>query len=325
MFVGMQEYACYRLRLIKFDRQEYSYRAAAFALNHAGLLYSVSYNISTFEKTMFMKIILNEVDPHPFRSSAYTSPVARLYNKKTRLARYNYFSLTYYIVRNYFLPAPYKTDCIDYRVQGFIDAEDCIKKCLINSSLAAFDRYPYSVLEAEPLNLKIFNVGILKRNETVSKMLYRLERRCQLKCKKVGCFLRYTITQVTKDPDNDIMTFNVLIPQLPSYTIKFRPRMQFIEYFIYVLSCFGTWFGLSVLSLNPFKRSIWMPAEMAAQIRRNSRPPDVLRKQTEHYNKSCVYCSQSRIILMSEARQRLQMLLSLVGKFKQNGDVRERV
>lgn len=309
---------------MKFDKQEYSYRAAAFALSNAGLLYSVSYNISTFEKALFMKIILNEADSRPFRSSAYTSPVARLYNKKNQLARYNYFSLTYYIVRNYFLSAPYKTNCIDYNKLGFMDAEDCIKKCLANSSTAVFDRYPYSVLEEERLRFKIFNINILKRNATVSKLLYRMERKCQSKCKQLGCVLSYTITQVTKDPNNDVMTFNVLIPQLPSYTIKFRPKMQFLEYFIYVLSCFGTWFGLSVLSLNPCKQSIWVPEKQAEERGAGRRPANVFKQQTEHYNKSCVYCSQTRIILISEVKQRLQLVLRFIKSTKQSEDVRDR-
>lgn len=317
----LQEYLCYRVRMVKFESQEYNYRSAAFALSHAGILYSVSYNISTFERAMFMKIILNEFDSRPFRSAAYTSPVARLYNPKTQLARYNYFTLTYYIVRNHFLSAPYSTDCVDYSKMGFLDAEDCIKKCLSAHSLQAFDRFPYSALEEEALNDKIFSVGILKRNASVTKMLYRYERKCESKCKRVGCVLSYTITKVTKDPNNDLMTFNIMIPQLPSYSIKFRPRMQFIEYFIYVLSCFGTWFGLSVLSLNPFQKQIWIPetaVEETGKKRAAGRTLDVMKKQSEMYDKCCVYCSQTRIMLVSETRERMRLLFLLISSFKQN-------
>lgn len=317
----LQEYLCYRIRLVKFESQDYNYRSAAFALSHAGILYSVSYNVSTFKKAMFMKIILNEYDSRPFRSSAYTSPVARLYNPQTELGRYNYFTLTYYVVRNHFLPAPYRTKCVDYEGLGIMDAEDCIKKCLKASSLDAFDRFPYSVLETEALSDKIFTIGLLKRNATVTKLLYRYERKCQSKCKQVGCTLSYTITQVTKDPNNDLMTFNIMIPQLPSYTIKFRPRMQFIEYFIYVLSCFGTWFGLSVLSLNPFQKKIWLSdsehTDPDIRLKRTGdRSVDVMKKQSEMYDKCCVYCSQTRIMLISETRERVRLLMHLMSSFK---------
>lgn len=32
------------------------------------------------------------------------------------------------------------------------------------------------------------------------------------------------------------------------------PVMTFIDYFSLMCACFGTWFGLSFLSLNPFRR-----------------------------------------------------------------------
>lgn len=43
-----------------------------------------------------------------------------------------------------------------------------------------------------------------------------------------------------------------MIPEEPWIDVVYKPIMTSTEYVTYVLSCFGTWFGLSVLTLNPF-------------------------------------------------------------------------
>ena len=44
----------------------------------------------------------------------------------------------------------------------------------------------------------------------------------------------------------------VMIPEEPWINVVYKPIMTSTEYVTYVLSCFGTWFGLSALTLNPF-------------------------------------------------------------------------
>jgi hypothetical protein len=78
-----------------------------------------------------------------------------------------------------------------------------------------------------------------------------------------------------------------------------------------------------VLSLNPFKKSIWMSEEKPEEEHMRRKEKDFLQKQTEHYNKSCVYCSQTRIILTNEVRQRLQLVLHLISNLKQIRGMRE--
>jgi hypothetical protein len=290
-------------------------------------LYSVSFNISpSFETVQFLKIIVNEHDQRPFRSAAFTPLVERFFNNKTKLARYNWFTTTYYIVTNELLPAPYATKCMDYSTLGYLDSEDCTKKCLIRQSMIAFQRYPYSIYEGQPLNNKIITVSQLQTNSSMNKMLYRFESKCMKECKKFGCNLNYTITQVTKDPNNDYITFNVHIPQFPNYFIKFRAKLSFIEYFIYVLSCFGTWFGLSILSLNPFRYKEWLDKILQHQApnlnagcqEEVTRPrKGVIRRLDILNSRTCIYCSQTRIIILSEMKQRLKLLQYLISQYQQ--------
>lgn len=322
----LQEFICYRVELSKYVNQEYHYRSVAFALTHPGLLYSVSFNISPhFESVQSLKIIVNEQHERPFRSAAFTPSVGRFFDNRTKLSRYNWFTTTFYILTNELMPPPYQTKCLDYSTLGFIDHEDCTKKCLIKECLRAFQRYPYSVYEKEALNEKIITLSQLHANASMSKMLYRFERKCAKQCNRKGCAISYTVTHVTKDPNNDFMTFNVLIPQFPNYFIKFHPKLSFIEYFIYVLSCFGTWFGLSILSLNPCNYKEWLDKILHHQHPENNQESNdgptrtrkgVLGRVNAMNDRTCLYCSQTRIIVLSDLKQRLSLLEYLMSQYR---------
>lgn len=326
----LQEYLCYLINFTTYAGNEYHYRSVAFALTHPGLIYSVVFNISSFPRVQFVKMILNENDQRPLRSAAFTSTVTRFYNSETGDGRYNWFTMTYFLVKSTLLPKPYPTECVDWREFGHLDSEDCTQKCLVKHSLEKFGRYPYVAYVDQPIDHPILTRQHLL-NASVNRFLYRFEKWCTNRCRQLGCKLSYTITRVTRDPDNEVLTFNILVPQLPNYIITNYPRLPLIEYFIYVLSCFGTWFGLSVLSLNPFRYQEWIKDTIAIighhhhpilenvtsfdggtyGIKRVKRNPIQVRAE-QAYHRSCVYCIQSRVLLLNEVKERLNMVQVLL-------------
>ena len=52
------------------------------------------------------------------------------------------------------------------------------------------------------------------------------------------------------------LEFFTFIPSEPSIIVKSKEILTMTEYISFVLSTFGTWFGISVLALNPFKINI---------------------------------------------------------------------
>src|SRR5688572_27676241 len=49
------------------------------------------------------------------------------------------------------------------------------------------------------------------------------------------------------------MVFIINLPREPAMTINHLPELRLVEFLVYIFSCFGTWFGLSILHLNPLK------------------------------------------------------------------------
>ena len=136
------------------------------------------------------------------------------------------------------LPAPFTSDCVDYPKIGFQSSNDCIKACLVNSTLEHFKKLPFSVIVEEPLEFKhISNSDVT--NRTFTRMLNKFESSCQTECRKDDCYEEYSITRIRLEPLPQKMMFTVEAPREPSYTITFHEKLGLTEYLIYVLSCFG--------------------------------------------------------------------------------------
>lgn len=89
------------------------------------------------------------------------------------------------------------------------------------------------------------------KNETISRKLLQIEKECKKRCPRRACHAHYTITKLIVNHLEDFHGINVELPQDPFISVKHRPSLLFAEFLVYIMSCFGTWFGLSVYALNP--------------------------------------------------------------------------
>src|SRR5438270_6934839 len=62
--------------------------------------------------------------------------------------------------------------------------------------------------------------------------------------------MKISLTNFYSLLDNET-SFIINIPRDPFITINYKPQILLMEFLVYVLSCFGTWFGISVFKLNP--------------------------------------------------------------------------
>lgn len=75
---------------------------------------------------------------------------------------------------------------------------------------------------------------------------------CDSECRQEPCHITYTKSNMVVTV-HDIAQFIVKIPPEPFTKVTCHPSIRLIEFLVYILSCFGTWFGISVLGLNPLK------------------------------------------------------------------------
>lgn len=204
---------------------------------------------------------------------------------------------------------------------GIFSAIECRNVCLLNRTLSRIKKIPFSITvwnateiylsyiesgEFTPevdfaidfyatrqefysslMNFKhLSNLDMAKAD--ISDRMVAIEDECNRECFRPDCYETLTMTKVYYDyPEKEEsvekipLTFEVMVPTKPSIRIIHGVKMSLTEYLVSVLSCFGIWFGLSVLSVNPFKLTLDF-ASRAAQHRRPHKPYcERVRKQLE--------------------------------------------
>lgn len=90
-------------------------------------------------------------------------------------------------------------------------------------------------------------------NQSEIKTYARLTKTCLETCKLRACDYQVWTTLNLDHFETDTLVMWFLLPIWPISRIEHRPLFGLNDYIIYVMSCLGTWLGLSVIAMNPVK------------------------------------------------------------------------
>ena len=189
----------------------------------------------------------------PFVSRQFSSPAEYFFaDKHVRVS--NSISATPSDTRIISLESPYETGCANVSEES---QYLCEFECLLDVMS------PYNRLPSWHLILEGFDYGDRKltslgdsRNDTLRELLDNKTHACYKNCfARPPCDLSYTRTlaSVSKMGD-DALNLRSLSPPDPDVVSTEVATMSFIDFFTYICSCFGTWFGVCFLSLDRFCR-----------------------------------------------------------------------
>ena len=149
---------------------------------------------------------------------------------------------------------PYdKYSCDSYPNQYFNCFANCIKEMTINK----LKRVPYSVFIDEPLNLKMISY-LMVQNKTFSKLISSISSKCKKQCPTHSCLYSYCMTMARTTTSMDSVTkekgstIRVETTGQPNVFVNYHPSLPLLDFIIYILSSLGTWFGLVIISCDPF-------------------------------------------------------------------------
>lgn len=242
------EVFCYRTHLA-VDKN-FDFKTVANAMSFKGLIFQ---NLFPYE--LFDDGVLNWLMPvvHPRTGNGDDS---RMYSNLQPAGSRdrNFFKVSYSIISRTLLPAPYDTKC--YAAGGY-NVHECIKRCLVNRTTDYMNRLPFTLLFSEKdarmyTGYRLIDPHIL--NTTENELLVQFSQECFARCPQTCTDTDYiTSLEFThKVTALNGISFQLSIPSRPSINIEHKPSLPFNEYVIYVLSCLGTWLGVSVIGLNPF-------------------------------------------------------------------------
>ena len=147
------------------------------------------------------------------------------------------------------LQKPFDTDC----VEDFEKSEAvCRRKC----NIALFEKhniFPPNEVSVKPLPVQHLNSLTLK-NQSLIQDLKTGDEKCMIECNKKSCNDWYSVTTAKTLPYifNQTLTVISSCSKRPMTIIQYLPRITLMEFVMFISSSLGIWFGVSVLSINPF-------------------------------------------------------------------------
>lgn len=222
--------------------QTYSWTRAATSFRQKGQVYdiSLSLNIKPHHIILVTSFIASSVNSVPTLSRNFAQKIIPSLDNTILISLYQYILNA--------LPNPYNTHCI----QGH-DQDLCNSACL-GKQLLTIDRLPYSsFITNSSLKKKIVNLQDIE-NATLSDFVRNSNDKCRSKCSRVPCFqaISFTDSAMSHYPESATSLRIVsMVPNKPVFSVSSIPATPPLDFLVYLCNCFGIWFGLSIITLNP--------------------------------------------------------------------------
>lgn len=263
----VQSFMCYGFKFI--GAVNFTSKQIALSLYDTNILYGVILGPKFSGADMVMVCVF--YGTYPTTSRQYSVLVNRLADFYSKEVRHNVYVFGYSSNQVELMKAPYETRCTD--MDELWSAEACRQKCL-KPVEDQIDRVFFTSIISEGVNRKHINYFDLedkKKRMLIRSQLYK----CSKSCVSRPCTYNYTITYadmaMKKVADGNSLQVKTRTAKAPGLNVKFEAQLPFMEFVIYICSCIGIWFGLSVVSLNPFEPQVRQAAEQAVNLVRDIR------------------------------------------------------
>lgn len=202
----------------------------------------------TFNSTLIMKETSLDFFIHSADSSFHgiSNSLAAVHLSRNPVTYSIYLKkviLTYAEYQSWLLPAPYDSNCYDYRPE-YKTERHCYDQCHLELSVKLQDRIPMSVIKDRRIKSMMYGKQIDMTVEA-KKILSDIKRNCTTKCQKVQCnnddFVPILIHAV---PNLELEVALQASPD-PLFRTIYEPKIYTIDFATYILSCIGFWYGLS--------------------------------------------------------------------------------
>ena len=258
------EHICYAFQIN--GQQEYSMSAVAASMNYISHVYEIelSDKLSSVMAVNFIMRTVNVVSPgaiYPLHSKIFA---ARLENLKT--IKYSKIFLYPETTKIHRLPPPFDTHC-----SNGVQSQWCYEQCLV-TNFKKINRVPWSSFIDEQVDLVMLTIRDFK-NKSISHFTKVSFQKCFKMCRrKTDCESEFTKTTAVEafSAMHNLTRVAAMVPSEGAVDITSVQLMPFIDFMVQVGSCFGTWFGLSVFSMNPLQVN-WNGILKREQLPENSK------------------------------------------------------
>lgn len=127
----------------------------------------------------------------------------------------------------------------------------CQKFPSIIINISNFFIFLYSI-ETADTNMSAISYLDVEHQDFVTQ-LFEFYEECDSECYRLDCDDTNYFTRMRYKPSEGNLAFAAYLPNEPSVKVVSKEMLTFAQFASIILSTFGTWFGISVMTLNPFQ------------------------------------------------------------------------
>lgn len=252
-----QKFICYKFVLQQQQpNASFIFDYIQNSLSSPGIFYDITLSIKLPNVDDFQSVI-HSPKLYPRGNKAFPITVSRVSAlipfKGTQIKRKDFvFSFSYSLAINVLLESPYKSNCRHYGndpSQKYESKEGCIDLCLTEGVKKTLKKIPFSAVQLLPEKFPHISIED-NANPKTNEANIAVRQECMKRCNQNNCYDEMFITKFIRSSFNDNLNFRVYVTNEPVISSTLKPKLQTIEFLVYVLSCFGIWFGASFYSFS---------------------------------------------------------------------------
>lgn len=235
----------YRFKFHYNQNQIFDESTAFYVLTNYGDLSYAQFKPKYFKNIFAIALFLNSMDKIPFIEISIAPNTDTGYDFKTGIQKILSFGLKPHSILVHKLQSPYETKCWNH-----YNMYECYSECVNEKTIKFLNRLAPLKFHREG-NMKQLTYFDMK-NETIYVLYNQFVTECKQRCPDTECVNEVVITKMESSATNP-MNFHQALSDSPSSIVRYHTKVNLPDYLTLVMSCFGTWLALSILSLNPFK------------------------------------------------------------------------
>lgn len=194
-----------------------------------------------------------QIDPNMYRMVIFIHPSYRKPSGRTDIplqidfpTRKLGYNITFSRTLNQLLPAPFRSDCHDYRDSRNEEIDRCIQK----EATSDIGKVPPWILLKSDVNVKTLRQSTISGEDFHE--LIEITKKCSLKFSQPDCYLEEFTPELLVSKKGDgthYFGIDVNLPTSLDVENKLKPAQTLIGLFVYAVSVLGFWFGLHAAAI----------------------------------------------------------------------------
>ena len=280
-----REFICYSFRLSEYGHQNKIYSTPDVILTQAWqrTLFTIVFNESSIMYSDYMTAYAELEDTNLLFLASYTSFGVRIIDYKTMKPFNNFVAVTNYLRKSSRRPPPYDTNCRDFGPQKTY--ADVYYKCINDEMSRRVSRVQIvlPIYSNKMLATKLFlpsskDSRLIEANEESVKICQErigpYREACNICISVSNPDLRKETAHEAKD---EKLAVQLVFPKHFNFKLTNEPLVTLIEYFVYIFSTLGTWYGFSFFGFGSFLHGILFKKKQKIKV---SQSKDILQYNT---------------------------------------------